>query len=78
MYYVGLDINPLCKKLEKPKEHHYIEIGSQYDPEVLADLCAKHGPFDMVVDDGAHTSDAIRNSLTTIWPGALANDDGMR
>lgn len=76
LYYVGLDINPESKRSEVAKENTFVEIGSQMDAAFLRKVCEKHGPFDLVVDDGAHTAEAIRASLLALWPGVLANDDG--
>mmetsp|Transcript_12737 Transcript_12737/g.40402 ORF Transcript_12737/g.40402 Transcript_12737/m.40402 type:complete len:307 (+) Transcript_12737:59-979(+) len=66
--YVGVDINPLCKRSEVKKEHITIEIGSQLDAAFLSEVCAKHGPFDVVIDDGGHTFEMINATLRTLWP----------
>ncbi len=50
---VGVDINPVCKTFEEPGIQ--IEIGSQEDRTFLRELAAKHGPFDIILDDGGHT-----------------------
>ena len=38
------------------------------DARQLQDFCQKHGPWDVVVDDSAHTSEVTRNIITTLWP----------
>jgi len=50
---IGVDINPKCKEFEEDNIH--IEIGSQEDRGFLRELAAKHGPFDIVLDDGGHS-----------------------
>jgi len=65
--YVGLDINPRCKKLQSLEEGISIVIGSQLDKEVLSEICTKYGPFDLIVDDGGHTNEMIGTSLGTLW-----------
>jgi len=50
---IGVDINPKCKDFEE--DNITIEIGSQEDRDFLKKLAAKHGPFDIVLDDGGHT-----------------------
>ena len=49
--YVGVDIDARCKRTEKLAERIFVEIGSQLDPAFLRSVCAKHGPFDIVIDD---------------------------
>lgn len=50
---IGVDINPICKTFEE--DNIIIEIGSQEDREFLNWLAEKHGPFDIILDDGGHT-----------------------
>ena len=49
---VGIDITPECKQYEE--ERISIEIGSQSDGGFLDGVVEKHGPFDMIIDDGSH------------------------
>jgi len=65
--YVGVDTDARCKRTEKPKENVFIEIGSQLEAQFLRSVCSKHGPFDMVVDNGLHTAEAMNTSLSTIF-----------
>ena len=65
--YVGLDINPNCKKYEKVDEGIQIVTGSQTDLDLLKTICEKHGPFDFVVDDGGHGTNHIMASLSVMW-----------
>jgi len=73
--YVGLDIDKRCKRFESPSEGITIEIGSQLDTDLLQDLCATYGPFDLVVDDGGHDNIMMLTSLGILW-GCL-NDGGV-
>ena len=65
--YVGIDVNDLSKQVESPSENIFVEIGSQLDDHFLLSTCAKHGPFDVIVDDGGHTTEMIHNTLNTLW-----------
>jgi len=73
--YVGLDIDPRCKMFQSVEEGINIVIGSQLDKKVLADVCTKYGPFDLVVDDGGHTNQMMVTSLNTLWN--CMKDDGV-
>ena len=66
--YVGIDINPKCKRSESLEEHIAIEIGSQLDAAFLTKVCEDHGPFDVVIDDGGHTFEMINTTLHAMWP----------
>eukprot|EP00798_Chlamydomonas_sp_ICE-L_P006832 gene6832-30806_t len=63
LHYVGLDVNPKCKRSEVKEEHTYIVTGSQTDTLVMEKICREHGPFDVIVDDGAHSYTTISASL---------------
>jgi hypothetical protein len=43
-----------------------IEIGDQADPMFLLDVAAKHGPFDVIVDDGGHKMHHQKVSFNTL------------
>ena len=47
---VGLDLYE--KAVRGPRIH--VEQGSQDDPEVLCRVAERHGPFDVIIDDGSH------------------------
>jgi SAM-dependent methyltransferase len=63
---VGVDINPRCKGFEAPGIA--VEIGSQADTAFLAELVSKHGPFDIILDDGSHRMADQITSLEALWP----------
>lgn len=57
---IGVDIDPRC--LTVAGEGIQVEIGDQCDTAFLADLADRHGPIDVVLDDGGH---AMEHQLTT-------------
>jgi len=65
--YTGIDIDKRCKQFESLKEGIKVEIGSQLDTNFLKRICATHGPFDLVIDDGGHTNDMMWTSLSSLW-----------
>jgi len=68
--YTGVDIEPLTKRSHSPSENIFVKIGSQSDPTFMLSICDKYGPFDIVIDDGGHTPELIRASLSIIYPQA--------
>ena len=70
---VFVDIDPACAELSEPGTH--IEIGNQADPEFLAGLAQKYGPFDVVIDDGSHLSAHQIASFAALWPAL--REDGL-
>lgn len=43
-------------------------IGDQNDPDCLADIAEKYGPFDIVIDDGSHINQHVRTSFHALFP----------
>jgi hypothetical protein len=76
LIYVGVDINPLVSQLARPEERTYIAIGSAGDPDFMLDLCRRYGPFDVVIDDGAHTAPLMRAALDIVMPSSECLRDG--
>ena len=72
--YVGLDINEKCVKFESETLGIHIEIGSQSNTTLLNNICEKFGPFDLIIDDGGHTTELIMASLTSLWPNCLVDE----
>ena len=70
---IGVDINPNCKALEE--DQITIEIGDQEDRSFLQSLTDKHGPFDLVIDDGGHTMGQQIATYEVLY-GAV-KDDGV-
>ena len=63
---VGLDINADCKKYAK--DNIKVEIGNQSDVTFLKYVAAKHGPFDLIVDDGSHIQEHVIISFESLFP----------
>lgn len=60
---VGIDIMHQCKKYEDRARNIFVEIGSQDDPDFLAMVAAKHGKFDLILDDGSHMNQHVITSF---------------
>jgi len=65
--YTGVDLNPKCLQFNDPSRHIKISIGNQMNETFLEELCTRFGPFDLIVDDGAHTAQTIMTSLLSLW-----------
>lgn len=63
---MGLDINPRCKVYEE--DRIAIEIGKQQDLDFLEGVVAKHGPFDIVIDDGGHLPEPQIETFKFLFP----------
>jgi len=67
---LGIDIDPSCKSFEGGRRR--IFIGDQMDPAFLhAFVSQSGGDFDVVMDDGLHSEEAILTSFSVLFP-ALA------
>ena len=63
---VGADINPLTRRFQRPRVA--VEIIDQSNLDDLAYLAAKHGPFDIVIEDGSHLWGHQIASLRALFP----------
>ncbi|MAT07293.1 MAG: hypothetical protein CL424_19870 [Acidimicrobiaceae bacterium] len=63
---VGIDVHERIVGLAEPGI--VPEVGSQSDLDFLADVCRRHGPFDIILDDGSHWYRDQRASLHALWP----------
>jgi hypothetical protein len=61
----GMDIYDKSKLLE---ERITILRGSQADRAFLDAIGTKHGPFDIIVDDGSHVCEHVIAGFTGLWP----------
>ena len=68
--YVGVDIEPATARTASPSEDMHVMIGSQADEAFLRSVCARFGPFDLIIDDGGHTAELMRASLRVLFPEA--------
>jgi len=64
---LGVDIDPRCQFLNNELLSTKILIGDQANPDFLNKL-GEFGPFDIVIDDGGHTSIQILNSFLSLYP----------
>lgn len=62
----GVDVNPLCKKLEDQGAR--IFIGDQADREFLRQLTVEIPRMDIVIDDGGHRMDQQINTFEVLYP----------
>lgn len=46
----------------------HVEIGSQNDPAFLEQVALRHGPFDIVIDDGSHVHSHQKTTFVTLFP----------
>jgi hypothetical protein len=70
---VGVDIDPGAPALAGPTRT--VVVGDQADPQFLASLHERYGPFDIIVDDGGHTMEQQIASIETLFP--LLAEDGI-
>jgi hypothetical protein len=70
---VGVDIDEAAKVAADPR--HVVEIGDQTDPDFLRRVSEKHGPFDIVIDDGGHEMRQQIVTAETLFP--LLKDGGV-
>lgn len=54
-----INVVPEAQRLKDVTYHQ----ADQTDPQANVQVCARDGPFDIIVDDGAHTMEAIRVSM---------------
>jgi len=63
---VGVDIQPSAKQFETDRVH--IELADQSNLQHLAELAVKHGPFDIVIEDGSHMWEHQTTTLRALFP----------
>jgi hypothetical protein len=68
---VGLDIDPKCAQYAKPDRGVHVMIGNQVDRAFLADVVSRHGPFDIIIDDGSHISSQIIATFNALFLDGL-------
>ena len=63
---VGADVDPVAADVARRR--HVVELGDQTDPDFLRSVHDKHGPFDVVIDDGGHTMEQQLASAEVLLP----------
>lgn len=71
---IGVDIEPLTKRYDGIRPNVSVIVGDQSDQAFLAEI-ARHGPFDIAIDDGGHTARQQINTFNGIY-GHVA-DNGV-
>ncbi len=68
---VGADITPATKRFERDRVS--VEILDQSNVEQLTRMAIKHGPFDIVIEDGSHFWEHQITSLRVLFPFVKEN-----
>ena len=68
---VGIDIDKSCAAHEIADQNVYVRIGSQADPNFLAEVNGEFGPFDIILDDGSHKTHHQIVSFGALFRDAL-------
>lgn len=70
---VGIDIDKTCKAHEIADRNVFVRIGSQADPQFLAEVNEEFGPFDIILDDGSHKTHHQNISFGALFRSALVD-----
>jgi hypothetical protein len=66
---VGIDIKLRRWLTRQPSEDGVLYLqGDQTDAASLEDIATRHGPFDLVIDDGSHVTDHVAGTLRLLLP----------
>jgi len=68
---VGIDIDKSCKDHERADDNVFVRIGSQADPDFLAQVTREFGPFDIILDDGSHKTHHQNISFGALFRASL-------
>jgi hypothetical protein len=68
---VGIDIDKSCAAHEIADRRVFVRIGSQADPNFLAEVNGEFGPFDIILDDGSHKTHHQIISFGALFRDAL-------
>jgi len=68
---VGIDIDKSCKAHERADDNVFVRIGSQADPDFLAEVTREFGPFDIILDDGSHKTHHQNISFGALFRASL-------
>lgn len=66
--FVGCDINPDCAKLMYADPRITVIVGDATKPETQAQVLAQSGSFDLIIEDGSHTSSDIVKAFARYFP----------
>jgi hypothetical protein len=65
---VGCDINPLCGQLTYNDDRVRVVIGDITEPGTIKNILKGRDSFDIIIDDGSHTSTDIIISFCKLFP----------
>ncbi|SDZ78474.1 Glycosyltransferase, GT2 family [Thiothrix caldifontis] len=65
---LGCDINPDCAKLQYDDTHIHVVVGDANASDIHAQILRQSAQFDIVIDDGSHTSGDIIKSFALYFP----------
>lgn len=72
---IGIDLNPSSMQANNQESGIFVEIGDQTDMAFLNDVVNRHGPFDIIIDDGSHIVEHQKKSFTFLFeylkPGGI-------
>jgi hypothetical protein len=68
---VGIDVDKSCQAHEIADQNVFVRIGSQADPNFLAEINGEFGPFDIILDDGSHKTHHQIVSFGALFRAAL-------
>lgn len=66
--FVGCDINPDCAKLTYTDPRIAVIVGDATTPETQAQVLAQSANFDLIIEDGSHTSSDIVKAFARYFP----------
>lgn len=66
--FVGCDINPDCAKLTYADPRIAVIVGDATTPETQAQVLAQSASFDLIIEDGSHTSSDIVKAFARYFP----------
>jgi glycosyltransferase involved in cell wall biosynthesis/cell division protein FtsB len=66
--FVGCDINPDCAKLTYADARITVIVGDATTPETQAQVLAQSASFDLIIEDGSHTSSDIVKAFARYFP----------
>lgn len=72
---VGIDVNSELLKIADSAGIH-VRLGGAQSVSFLSEVAAEFGPFDVIVDDGSHTSSHMVDSFRCLFANALS-DSGV-
>lgn len=72
---IGCDINPRCQGLKYEDSRVEVHVGNANELNVFNSIRVSSSHFDVIIDDGSHTSHDVISSFINYFP--LLNDDGV-